>query len=633
MMGVPFIGQWFSMTFYPPTLLYYVLPFVLGVHLFMFLHLAFAGLGMRRLLLFLGNSERASWILGYAFGFSGLSLSSLIWPHVCAVVAWLPWVVFSVLRLYREPTVKTFLFASVVSAMQLLTGMPEWIPVTWLILFAVLFGEARPTLRRILAVFGVVVFATCLTAVQLFPFLDLFFHSSRVDGPSWGIHVHQEAFLTWRGFVSFFAPAFDCQLLAWGVCFAKSQSWICFYYPTLVVSVMALVACWRFRQRMMTWGLAILVVASVLMAAGGIPIGVMHFPIKWMLIPFVAVFLMAGPALSDFDGGSCFRSLAALAVLVGFLFPFSGDWNGLAHFALQVGFALALLMAFRKRLSLWLVGVLMFLEMFCVMPKLNPTACADIWKVPLATKPLSGSRFCQSPATWRRFQIFDDKALVVPASIQLLTTDLNLFVGALSFNGFWPMQLSRPTYLEYLLCGQTNQMRNADALRDFIGISRVPDPQNQFRWIERPTAMPLVTAGQAPVATPKKFTALPDYRAEVQLSNPVPGFRADPSAKVQAFRLDNEHVDMDVVASNATYVVISQSYYHWWQARVNGKAAPVLVANGFAQAVPVPKGASHVVLIYRDYLLISGAIISAISVVALITLWAIMKCGRSFNVR
>jgi uncharacterized membrane protein YfhO len=47
--------------------------------------------------------------------------------------------------------------------------------------------------------------------------------------------------------------------------------------------------------------------------------------------------------------------------------------------------------------------------------------------------------------------------------------------------------------------------------------------------------------------------------------------------------------------------VISQSYYHLWQAFVDEKPVALLRANFAFQAIEVPAGTHRVKLVYRDY--------------------------------
>jgi uncharacterized membrane protein YfhO len=70
-----------------------------------------------------------------------------------------------------------------------------------------------------------------------------------------------------------------------------------------------------------------------------------------------------------------------------------------------------------------------------------------------------------------------------------------------------------------------------------------------------------------------------------------------------------------------TLVVLAQSYYHPWQATVNGQPANLLRANHAFQAVPVPAGRSTVRLDYVDRRFQLGLALSALGLVACAVLW------------
>jgi hypothetical protein len=73
----------------------------------------------------------------------------------------------------------------------------------------------------------------------------------------------------------------------------------------------------------------------------------------------------------------------------------------------------------------------------------------------------------------------------------------------------------------------------------------------------------------------------------------------------------------DVSTPRAQVLVVSQSYYPGWQARVDGRPAPVLPANVALCAVGVPAGRHTVELAYRPRPFAQGAAISAASMLLL----------------
>jgi hypothetical protein len=124
--GLPFLAQWNTMTLYPLSLFYLLLPLSWsGCVVPSFL----GGMGMYFLARsWTGNSLAASFA-GLAFIFNAVLLHSLMWPNNMAGFGWLPWVVLTVERAWREGGRRIFL-AALVGAMQMLAGALEVIPLT-----------------------------------------------------------------------------------------------------------------------------------------------------------------------------------------------------------------------------------------------------------------------------------------------------------------------------------------------------------------------------------------------------------------------------------------------------------------------------------------------------------------------
>ena len=70
-----------------------------------------------------------------------------------------------------------------------------------------------------------------------------------------------------------------------------------------------------------------------------------------------------------------------------------------------------------------------------------------------------------------------------------------------------------------------------------------------------------------------------------------------------------------------TLAVLSQTFYHFWQAEVDGQATPVLRANYAFQAVEVPAGKHRVVLRYQDGAFFKGLVITVV---------ALLICGAGW---
>jgi hypothetical protein len=82
-----------------------------------------------------------------------------------------------------------------------------------------------------------------------------------------------------------------------------------------------------------------------------------------------------------------------------------------------------------------------------------------------------------------------------------------------------------------------------------------------------------------------------------------------------SLREGNNSRTIDLIISQPGYLVLSYTYYPGWRATVDGQPAEILRANYAFMAVPLKPGEHQVVLRYRPFSLISGAIISGLSLV------------------
>jgi len=160
----------------------------------------------------------------------------------------------------------------------------------------------------------------------------------------------------------------------------------------------------------------------------------------------------------------------------------------------------------------------------------------------------------------------------------------------------------------------------AEALKDFLGVRWFTREGEVVHWSGRSTALPLVTAGQATREGADPAAVLVDLVST--------GFRpleyvwlngSDPLPRVQAtvtnLIFGSGKLQFEVEAAAPTVAVIAQSHNRNWQARVDGRPAPVWRANHAFQAVPVPAGRSFVRLDYVDLKFWNGVSISLFCVV------------------
>jgi len=209
-----------------------------------------------------------------------------------------------------------------------------------------------------------------------------------------------------------------------------------------------------------------------------------------------------------------------------------------------------------------------------------------------------------------------------------LWSNLNLLEGIAKVNGSATLQLREQAQVQALL--YANPQTDLPALADFLGARFVTSPSKVVEWTGRPTARPLITAGQHPrfVTGQAALGALgqQDFDSSRVVYLPVaaqPFARATNAtvAKVLAPEFGAHRIEFDVVAEAPAWVVIAQSFYHCWQPYVNEYPTRLWRANHAFQALEVPAGRSRVRLVYVDRRFHLGAGLSALSLLGCAALW------------
>jgi hypothetical protein len=175
----------------------------------------------------------------------------------------------------------------------------------------------------------------------------------------------------------------------------------------------------------------------------------------------------------------------------------------------------------------------------------------------------------------------------------------------------------------------TNQF--PEALADFLAVRYVPTSTNLLEWRARSSAMPLVTGGQQPVfVRPSENLALEGMVSAT--FNPSQIVYLPAWAESAAKTLTRSNVEISKVqfaahrisftskAAAPALTVVAQTFYHWWQATVDGQPVPIWQANHAFQAIQVPQGNHEVLIEYKDRAFQWGLSISVVSL-ALLGLW------------
>jgi hypothetical protein len=678
--GAPFLAQWSTLVLYPPGLFNQFLPLTWALPVFSFAHLWLGGLGAFFLARRWTGHALAGAVAGVVFAFNGLSLNCLMWPHYCVAIGWMPWVVLAAERGWREGGRAT-LIAVLVGTMQMLSGTPEVILLTWVFVAALAAGVmvrgSVPRKKMLLRLAVQVAWVTVLCAAQLLPFLELIWWSQR-DSTFGGS-------LNWSmpgwGLANFLVPLFYEFRSKVGVYHQPDQYFTSSYYVGIGCVWLWLLA-FGGEGRRRVWLLLAALLGSVVLAMGedgyvfpwllqAMPaLGVARYTVKFLFLAMLAAALLAAFGLARSEpanGGKEVRlawrhwgTMGVLLFLIGVLLVFARAyplpqtewsvtlWSGLSRggFLVLIAGAVWLLPHVRTGRNGWLLrlGLVTFvwLDLITHAPSQNPTV--EVWtyhrdmvqeKEQFDPFPAHGTaRAMIRPETdiELHFRIVRDPQDDFLVSRYTLFSNCNLLDGIAKVNGFYSLVVRHSHELTSGLYRTTN---SADGLLDFLGVSHTTPPEYSLEWTNRPGFLPLVTAGQRPafVEPAEGFRAL--FQAEFEpatvvylptdVKDVVAG-HGGAEASVQSLELSARRVRAEIAAASPTLAVIAQTWYPGWEARVNGQPAPVLRANHAFQAVPVPAGKSELELAYRARRAEWGGLVSFLGLAVWLAVW---RCGRA----
>jgi len=420
---------------------------------------------------------------------------------------------------------------------------------------------------------------------------------------------------------------------------------------------------WRARPRPLVWLLAALTLLALVLAFGGATpvygwllrhasaIGMMRFPIKFVILPVFALPLLAAFALSDRASPARGKSglmvpgwlgVAAIALVLGLT---SWQWNSappdadrrivllnsLARAACFLAISAAWFCANRpstpasRRWWQALFLFLVWLDLFGLMPQ-PQTVSRAVYQPGLSRRwsvPQWGAARAQIlSVTLDQFyhSSLSDAATDYLGRRFALNANCNLLDDIPKCDGFFPLYLSDYAALFF------NFYRDnvpADPLRDFLGVSRtLVLESNRYVWQPRASPMPLLTAGQKPlfadgVAALQMLTNA-DFqpRREVYLPTEAKPFITagrTAAAELSPVSYSAQRIETRVNAAAPTLVVVAQTYYPCWRGYVDGRPVRVWPANYAFQALEVPAGSHEVKLVYEDRRFYLGAIISLVT--------------------
>jgi hypothetical protein len=554
--GVPFLAQWNTMPFYPPALIYLLLPLTWSLSFFCLVHVFIAGLGMYFLANRWTGNRFAAAVAGILFSFNGLTLNLLMWPSHIATLSWMPWVVLTAESGWRAGG-RNLIVAALVGSLQMLAGGPETIFLTWLILALMWLGqviirvrESRVTGQNVsLAMIWrfpvLVLLITGLCAAQLLPFLDLTVHSQREVGYA----DSRWAMPAW-GWVNFLVPMAFGKIWSMGVFFQYYQSWTSSYYIAIGGLLLGILGAWSVRSAR-TWLLAGVAVCGLILSFGDrtfifrglrwlVPqLSMITNPVKFITLAIFAVPLLAAYALERMQSGqpvaielrkrmwlfgTIMLGLIAAILVWARLYPFPPDevsvtlGNGLerAGFLVsEVGLLFILLRSREETLQRVLplaFLVILWLDVLRHEPNQNPTVSPTVYESGLVRtrletidkipQPVLGKSRAMltsaAEAGFTGFIVSDPKNNFLVKRLGYFC-NCNLLDDVPKVNGFFSLYPSESSDIISILYGTTAAFPR---LLDFLSVSEHsenPKSNESIGWASRDTWLPEITVGQKPI--------------------------------------------------------------------------------------------------------------------------------------
>lgn len=691
--GQPFLAQWGTMTLYPGALIYLLLPLPWSLSMFCFVHVWLGGFGMYCLTRRWTNSAFGGALAGTAYVFNGINFASFVWPNYLVTLGWMPFVVLLAERAWREGG-RWIVGASIVATLQMLSGAPEVILFTWLIVAALWFCDAlrapvssAPFLRRMIVI---VLLTSGLMAAQLLPFFELL-HASHRD-VNFGTDKWQLPLWGWANFLVPLYNAFETPSAQY---YQYSQGFLSSVYLGGFVLALALVSLLRWPDPRL-WVLAGLAVFAVFFAFGdqtpvfhfarkALPfLGLARFPVKFLFVVNFVVPLLAGCGVAAAmqgrrQGTVTFAGILMLGMIAMIAWAAYGErfvdysswpenFRGNMHFTWHtpapgkllpdgisntifraaililslVGFSIAVRSGLRPMPAFLALALIVF-DARIHTPNQNPILPAHqftetAW--PEEIRPVAGTaRVMISPEAedFLTFVSSTNAQRVWGVKRRAEWSNLNLLDRVPKMNGSSTLQTREERLVEQTLYSMTNRL--PAGLLDFLGVTWITT-SNASSWTARSTALPWISAGQRPVLA-DEATALTmltnstfDPKSVVILpmsANTHVSQSNRVSAQVSGVKFTANSVEAVVDSPQPTFATIAQSFYPAWQATVDGKATPLLRANLAFQSIPLPPGAHRLRLVYHDRSFRLGAFISAGTLMLTVLLW--WRLGKAYRAR
>lgn len=685
--GYPQVATLQAGLFYPPHLLYIVLPTQVALAASHLAHLVFIAVSTALLLRRLGATPTASALAALIFTLRGAVQWWLLWPAMLEAGSWLPLGCIAIIALCRGGGVRASCLLAFAVAMTLLAGHVQvsgYLLWAWgTLLCAMLIGGrcAAPKAAVVLTQFCVaLVLGAGIAAVQLLPSFELTLGGTRDIG---ALPVSQVLTMGVGGFRSI-ADAISGSQFSSGV--------------VALALVPAALSSGRYRA-LSLWavglGIATFALASISTEAGvelyrAIPgIGWFRSPRRILFLSNFCIALLAGLGLDAMAKRSPRNGAPIAAALAGLSLAAAAVWDeAFAPAALSLGVAAVAVCVWRGPNRLVPPACMTLLAMGAIDLYLAGSISG---RLPYHPKAAAEYHANADFARWLAGELGPDRAVWLPLT---RSRDLKLAgsYGLRRLDDFEPLNLKRHSqYFTYFRLGTSRdpeaksyfagaviparripqrlleaEMRDMASRRRLLDIAAVqffvtPDQLSspnraaarQFiasAGLSRPLEVDDFSVARNPNAVPRAFVTYKTRRAPevdrllAQMS--APGF--DPLAAsfvegnfaltggvaraghaVRIVRDEMTVVEIDAELQAPGLLVLADSYYDGWTATVDNEPALIYATNHLFRGVPVPAGPHRVRFEFRPVSVWSGAALSATCVLLLAgTIFAVRRAPR-----
>lgn len=658
--GVPFMAQIANGAFYPPHLIFLLKDFSTAFNWSIVLHHLWLACGVYLLARRWRMSLPAAFLCGLTALWGGYFLSLIDVHNHFRSTAWTPWVWLAFSAFAASGKARHFAAGVACVAMQILAGGVEPVLMTAVLLLAgALFwpreeGPDASAKRRAAVVVSGLVLAGGLCAAQLLPTAELTQESVRTAGLSFEEHAHYS--MSPRAVLT---TIYQDKCEGLGDCWA-GDGFIANPYMGLVPILFLAFAALRARDsRLRFWAVAFF--AGLFLALGK------HNPVYEILYRFV-------PFLDHFRYPQKFFFFCAFALV--FLAGFGLD--ALAErprFGRMHGFVFGLFVfsvasAGWGRPAVWV-------SLGCALTLGGALALRALHRIPAHNFKALILVVAMADLAWRHFAMagFTDRVFFEAQPLALKdiapqAQPFRIYSGELAGPvDFYKFPDAPHLYLRLLLVrewlrpnlGATHGLQYADGLfgietRDHFRwrdmFRRSPEPiraamlkrANVRYWVRPPQISPearfenimvpqvtewedaLPRAFRVPKARqipPEKIAEAyyaPDFDplAEVLLEDAPEGAtegREPGSAEIVQSSFNRVTVR---VSPGGGFLVLLDAFLPGWQASIGGSPVPILRADGFYRAVPVPPGPCEVEFTYHPPGLRTGAAVSGLALLCFI---------------